>query len=84
MNRQKQSPDEFIAAIDWGNAFRAQAIRTIPDIPVVMSAGFAGGSGRTKAVRASHWLSRFVTSPAAATAASGPGATDNRWGEKHR
>jgi hypothetical protein len=77
MNHQKQSPSGSVTAINWGNAFRAQAIRAIPDIPVVMSAGFVGGYARIKAVRTPHWLSRFVTSPTAASAASGPGATDD-------
>jgi hypothetical protein len=79
MNRQNQSPRDSMVGINSGNAFRAQAIRAIADIPVVMSVGFAGGSGRMKAVRTPHWLSRSVTCPAATTAASRPSATDNRW-----
>jgi hypothetical protein len=79
MNRQNQSPCDSIAAINWGSAFRAQAIRTIPDIPIVTSTGFVVGVGKIRAVRTPHWLSRFVTCPAASTAADRLGATDNRW-----
>lgn len=81
MNHRNQPSYDHTSEVDWNNAFRAQAIRTIPAIPVVTSVGFVGGSGRQRAVRTPHWLSRFVTCPAPATAteAGGAGATDNRW-----
>jgi hypothetical protein len=72
---QKQSPSDSYSEINWGYAFRAQAIRSIPDVPVVMSAGIVRGSGSVKASRSPHWLSRFVTYP---TAASGIGEKDEQ------
>jgi hypothetical protein len=79
MNRRNQSPRDSTAGTNWGTAFRAQAIRAIPDIPVV-SVGFVNGSGRMKALRAPHWLSRFVTCPAAGTELADPArrTTDGR------
>ena len=33
MNRDKQAPSDFFVGVDWGNAFRAQAVGAIPAMP---------------------------------------------------
>jgi hypothetical protein len=64
MNRETQAPDNTVAWVNPGDAFRAQLKRSIPDIPVVSSTVFHGLVER-RAARAAHWLSRFVTHPEA-------------------
>ncbi len=78
MIHQKQSQSHSMADINRGNAFRAQLIRTIPAMPVVISRQFVGAAGRSKAVRAPHWLSGFLTSPAAVAASPVVSPIDDR------
>ncbi len=61
MNRWKQSLSDFFAIVDWGNAFRTEAIRNIPSVPVVRSGRFIGSFGRINNLSKSHWLSRLIT-----------------------
>jgi hypothetical protein len=65
MNRHKQAPSDFFVGVDWGNAFRAQAVGAIPEKPVVISRRLDCGSERTKALHTAHWphwLSGFIAS----------------------
>ena len=64
MNRWKQSLSDFFAIVDWGNAFRTEAIRNIPSVPVGLSGRFIGSSSRISNWSGSHWLSRLITPPA--------------------
>jgi len=78
MINRKQSLRHSMAEIHWGNAFRAQLIGAIPATPVVISRRVVGPSGRIKAIRTPHWLSGFVTSPAAVAAPQKVGPADDR------
>jgi hypothetical protein len=61
MIHSKQSQGQSMAGIDWGRAFRAQLISSIPTPPVVVSR-------RIAKIRTPHWLSGFLTSPVTAVA----------------
>ena len=74
MNRWKQSLSDFFAIVDWGNAFRTEAIRNIPSVPVVLSGRFIGSSSRINNLSKSHWLSRLITPPVTSI---GMGALDD-------
>ena len=74
MNRWKQSMSDSSAIVDWGNAFRTEAIRNIPSVPVVLSARFIGRSSRINNLSKSHWLSRLITPPVTSV---GMGALDD-------
>jgi hypothetical protein len=63
----RHSLNNVVTEMNRGNAFRAQLIRMMPNTPVVMSGGCRAYAGKD-AVRASHWLSRYVTHPAAVAA----------------
>jgi hypothetical protein len=62
MNSQKQAPGNSIQEINWGNAFRAQVIRSNPK----------------EALPDPHWLSTFMTSPTGVDAAIDMRATDDK------
>jgi len=78
MIHHKEPQSHSMAEINRDNAFRAQLIRTIPAMPVVISRPLVDASGRAKAVRAPHWLSGFVTSPAAVAASPVVSPIDDR------
>jgi hypothetical protein len=62
MNRERHAFNNDVTWMNPGNAFRAQLIRSMPGVPVVVPAAF-GTSDQKYRARASHWLSRFVTHP---------------------
>jgi len=78
MIHHKQLPSHSFAEVNLGNAFRAQLIGAIPAMPVVISRRTVGAYGRIKAVRTPHWLSGFVTSPAAAATSWVASPTEDR------
>ncbi len=68
MNRHKQAPIDFFVGVDWGNAFRAQVVRAIPAMPVVISPRLDCAS-EIRTPHCPHWLSGFIVVDRTATVA---------------